>query len=53
MRKFSLIKRELSLIFAVLTVGIYIAFYGHTNIVTGFVDCDNTALHSHFRCEEY
>ena len=51
MKKLLTIKRELVLMLVVLIVGIYIVTNGHTNLVTGFMDCDNTVLHSHIRCE--
>ncbi len=52
MSKLALVKNELLLILAVLSVGIYIAFFGHADMVTGFVDCDETTWHSHFICGE-
>lgn len=52
MSKLALVKSELLLLLAVLSVGSYIAFFGHADVVTGIVDCNETAFHSHFRCEQ-
>ena len=53
MRKLLLIKKELALIVAILTVGIYIVSYGQADLITGSVNCENTIWTSQIRCEEF